>query len=201
MQDSEFDTRLERVRKAAEVIVDLPTETLQAEAFHYLLGKTPLVGTDQSDEVVDDEHEAGLDAPGDAGPDLRAAEKTSNPAAKKVGTRQRKPANVNPDKTIELSPDGKQSFAEFVAEKKPASHIEKYTASVYWLLDVAEHDKATISQIVTCYHASRWALPTDIRNTAAQAGRKHLDNSEGLDDIRLSNLGRNLILGMPTAAK
>lgn len=201
LQDSEFDTRLERVRKAAEVIVDLPTEALQADAFHYLLGKTPLAGANQDDEVVDYEPEPDLDAPADSESEVGTAGKMGSAAVKKAGPRQRKPANVNPDKAVELSPGGKQSFADFVAEKKPASHIEKYTASVYWLLEVAEYDKATIAQIVTCYHDSKWALPTDIRNTAAQAGRKQLDNSDGLDDIRLSSLGRNLILGLPKATK
>lgn len=201
MQDSEFDSRLERVRKAAEVIGDLPTEALQADAFHYLLGSTsgPLVeeveGVGNADQAAGPEFATAGEA------DANTTEKPGNTSAKKPGVRKGKPANVNPDKTLDLTPAGKQSFAEFVAEKKPVSHIEKYTASVYWMLEVAEYDKATIAQIVTCYHAAKWVLSANIRNTAAQAGRKHLDNSSGLDDIKLSSLGRNLVLGMTNATK
>lgn len=39
VSDAEFDQRLERVRKAADVIGSLPTKTLQADAFHYLIGQ------------------------------------------------------------------------------------------------------------------------------------------------------------------
>jgi hypothetical protein len=120
------------------------------------------------------------------------------PAGEKRSSGRRvKPATVNPDKTLDLSPHGKQSFAEFISEKKPVTHIERYTTIVYWLREIAEFPKATISQIVTCYHAAKWNLPTDVRNTASQAGRKELDNTEGLDDIKLSNLGRNLVMSLP----
>ncbi|KXC05170.1 hypothetical protein [Microbacterium hominis] len=104
---------------------------------------------------------------------------------------------MNPDKNLELSPTGKQSLADFVAEKKPSTQIEKYTVCIFWMLNIAEYPKAGISQIVTCYHAMNWALPTNIRNTASQAGKKEFDNTAGLDDIKLSSLGRNLVLALP----
>lgn len=200
MVDPEFDERLERVRKAAEVISGLPTKTLQAEAFHYLLGQ-PLpkrTKTPSPEPVAKGEGKPEPSAHAITDVDAGSPEKSGSPAnGKKSGTKRARPSSVSPDKALELAPSGKQSFAEFVAEKKPTTHIEKYTVCVYWMLEVAEYPKATISQIVTCYHAMNWTLPTDIRNTASQAGKKQFDNTGGLDDIKLSTLGRNLILGLP----
>ncbi|MCY1717973.1 hypothetical protein OVA26_13600 [Microbacterium sp. SL62] len=195
MSDAEFDQRLERVRKAADVIGSLPTKTLQADAFHYLIGQPVSHRT----RVEPEPRAQSQSAPSDD-----AAAQTADPPAapangKKSTPRKPKAPGVNPDKALELSPQGKQSFADFVAEKKPSTHIEKYTVCVYWMLVIAENTKATIAQIVTCYHAEKWTLPTDVKNTASQAGKKELDNSGGLEDIKLSNLGRNLVLGLPKA--
>ncbi|MBF4512287.1 hypothetical protein ITJ66_07265 [Plantibacter sp. VKM Ac-2885] len=198
LTDSDFNERIERVRKAAEVIGSLPTKALQTEAFHFLIGTRS--GQPTSPGLHFEPHKVNLDGPA-AGATTEQNPDTAKPEQKKSTPKKSKPASVNPDKQLELSPHGKQSFADFVAEKKPQTHMEKYTAAVFWILEIAEQPKATIAQIVTCYHSQKWNLPTDVRNTASQAGKKELDNSEGLDDIRLSNLGRNLITGLPQAEK
>lgn len=198
--DLEFDARLERVRKAAEVIGSLPTKALQADAFHYLIGQPIIRRAAEATTATASEGGTGSDdSTGDDSKTATASNGGNNPpaAGKKSSSRKSKPSGVNPDKALELAPAGKQSFADFAAEKQPSTQIEKYTVCVYWMLNIADYQKATIAQIVTCYHAMNWALPADVRNTASQAGKKEFDNSAGLDDIKLSSLGRNLVLGLP----
>ncbi len=199
MSDPDFDERLERVRKAAEVIGSLPTESLQADAFHYLIGqpvhRQPVAAPTALKPDAPKDVESGPTTSGahDADP----GDKKPNGGEKKPNARRSRPPLVNPDKTLLLNPDGKESFAEFIAQKRPQSHIEKYVVCVYWILEVAENPKATVAQIVTCYNAAKWKLPTDPRNMASQAGRKELDNTDGLDNIRLSTLGRNMVSELP----
>ncbi len=187
MKDVEFDTRLDRVKRATDVIKHLPSETLQTEALRYLLGNGAGEGAEErADGTTDDA--------------AQTKDNGSGKAAKKPAVRRAKPATVNPDKSLELAPSGKQSWDDFVAAKSPSNHHERYTAAVYWIREIAENDKATINQIVTCYHAQGWALPSDVRNQASQTGMKYLDSSS-LDDLKLSTLGVNLVNALPKSAK
>ncbi|HZJ40093.1 MAG TPA: hypothetical protein VFD20_03990, partial [Demequina sp.] len=123
MKDAEFDLRLDRVQRAAAVITKLPSETLQTEAFRYLLGESVAAPADPVDvEKLEGTTPAAQGAP----------ESDNGNGGKKSSTRRAKPANVAPDKNLVLAPAGKQSWSAFAAEKKPATHMERYTVAVYW---------------------------------------------------------------------
>jgi hypothetical protein len=199
MSDDDFDQRLNRVTKAAEALQLIDNAELQAEAFRYLIGSGARVSEKHADQTP-----SGTPA-GSGAAEPQATDSGNRNGApgtgKKSAQRKGKPSSVSPDKSIDLSPAGKQSFLEFAAEKRPAGHIERYTVCVYWIVEIAGLPSASVAQIVTCYHAASWPLPSDVRNTASQAGKKEFDNTDGLDKIRLSNLGRDLVLSLPKAEK
>ncbi len=95
---------------------------------------------------------------------------------------------------FDISPPGKTSWADFVAEKKPVNMNDKYAVCVHWLLDVAELPKATVNQIVTLFIAARWTLPSDPRNQTSQASRAGYLDSKDLQDIKLTSMGSARVL-------
>jgi hypothetical protein len=194
--DDDFDVRLGQVERAIAVINTIENNPdLQAAAFSHLFGTAPSLRGDVIEEApLVEEAAPAVQATASGEPAKR-----TNGGAKRA---RKAPASVPHDKTLNIAPAGKQSWVEFVAEKQPVTLHEKYVACVYWLLDVAELDKATINQIVTLFITSRWTLPKDPRNHASQAsGAGYLDSADK-SDLKLTSLGTALILNdLPRAAK
>lgn len=46
---------------------------------------------------------------------------------------------------------------------------EKYAVAVYWILRVAELPTATVAQVVSCFIAADWSLPSQVANAASQS--------------------------------
>lgn len=178
MSDTNFDLRVERVKKAAEVIGSLPSKALQADAFRYLLGEA---------------------APNPLPPKPSVSASTStgeinhSTADKKTRRSSGTKAPITQDRDLDLFPKGKTPFKEFASAKNPKNNDERYPVAVYWLREVAGHDKATVPQVVTCYRTAGWALPSDVSNAASKAVNAGYLSSGKADDLQLSSLGINLV--------
>ncbi len=97
-------------------------------------------------------------------------------------------------KDLNLSPEGKKVFKDFIEEKKPKSNQEKCTVSVYHMQHNLELTDIGTNHIFTCYKIGKWRVPADLDNTlkvtASQKG--WLDTSDG-NNIKTTTLGENLI--------
>jgi hypothetical protein len=177
MSDIEFDLRVERVKKAADVIGSLPTKSLQLDAFRYLLGQA--VVTTQPPSV----------------PASTAVDEAPDPIVKDKKPRRTSAAKspISQDRDVVLFPKDKKSFKDFAAEKAPASHTEKYAVAVYWLREVAGYGEATVAQVVSAYRAAGWPLPAQVANAASQAVKVGFLSSGKADDLQLSSGGINLV--------
>jgi len=145
----DFNERLDQVERAIKVISTIENNPdLQAAAFNHLFGTAPSLRGDAYEEplAVNDP------PPGAETDDTSKSGNGSNRAP-------RQPAAVPQDKTLNISPTGKISWADFAAEKKPAGMNDKYAVCVYWLVDIAELPKATVNQIVSLFIAAKWTLP------------------------------------------
>lgn len=138
-----------------------------------------------------------------AAPDLEApadddTHETIKPQREK---RKKRTKSVAADRQLNLRPEGKQSFADFVAAKQPSANNEKNVASVYYLTDVLCQPGATLSQIVSCYDDRSWRVPSDIKNSLQQtASTQGWINTENSDEIILEVKGRNHVkYDMPSA--
>lgn len=101
--------------------------------------------------------------------------------------------SVGLDKDLSLRPKGKKAFQDFADEKKPATHDDKVTAAVYWLLKEAGH-KATAEAVNSCYKGAGWKRPTDLRNAIAQVGsKKGWIDTEDSSDLKVTNSGEDRI--------
>lgn len=188
MDDTEFDARLDRVKRASDVVSALPKQ-LQTSAFHYLIDGAPLAP-------------AGPHAPhppsgGDGSSSTPVAQKeteagrTSSRRARKNGSKSGKSASN--DLEIDLFPEGKASFKDFAAEKSPATNDERYAVAVYWILRVAELETATVAQVMSCFMVADWRLPTDAANGASKSRVAGFLSSGRSEDLKLSSIGINLV--------
>jgi hypothetical protein len=97
-------------------------------------------------------------------------------------------------KDLNLRPKGKKSLDEFAEIKKPSSHYEKCSVSVYYLKNELNILAITESHVYTCYKHMKWRNPADISNTLAYTASHYgwLDTSN-LQDIKLTPIGENLV--------
>lgn len=191
MDDNEFDSRLDRVRRAAEVIDALP-KRLQDQAFQYLVGTSLTVAAPATAAVAA--------TPEAEGPAPNAAIAEESPTTNGSGTTRktrRGTAKTNKsapqDRDIDLFPAGKTSFEDFAAEKDPKTNDEKYAVAVYWLLRVAELPAATVPQVVSCYLAANWSLPSQVGNAASRSRQAGFLSSAKAEDLQLTSIGINLV--------
>lgn len=97
------------------------------------------------------------------------------------------------DKTLNLKPGGKISFADFATQKNPSTDREKVVLCVYYLLNKIEKKPIGINQVYTCYK-SIWRVPADLAGTLrwVSSQKGWLDTSDSLD-IKMTPQGDNLI--------
>ncbi len=136
-------------------------------------------------------------------PDVEASadDNAPEPVKPQREKRKKRTKSVTADRKLNLRPEGKQSFADFVTAKQPATNNEKNVASVYYLTDVLGQPGAGLSQIVSCYDDRDWRVPADIKNSLQQtASTQGWINTENSDEIILEVKGRNHVkYDMPSA--
>lgn len=99
---------------------------------------------------------------------------------------------VAADRDLDLRPDNKQSFADFVAEKPPTNNSEKNVISVFYLTEVLGQGSVTIAQIASCYDDRDWRIPADLKNNLQKtASSEGWINTQDSDAILLEVKGRN----------
>lgn len=100
---------------------------------------------------------------------------------------------ISMDKTLNLSPNGKQSAAQFGAEKSPSNVIQKSVVAVYYLRDVLELEKVSVEGVFTFFKTLSWPVPADLKNTLQQAGTHGFLDTSDSQAIKLTSLGENLV--------
>jgi hypothetical protein len=108
------------------------------------------------------------------------------------GKSKQKPQRIISD--LDLRPNNKKSFIDFINEKKPNNMKEKLTLSVYYLKNILEIDSVNINHIYTCFKGTKdWLLPTNLINMIQQTGSAGLLITNNLDNIEIPTVGENLI--------
>jgi len=185
-----FEDRLSQLERALKVVKTVESNPeLQTRALDWLLGGVPVVS------VPPPSAPPPSAPPASNGGESTGKSKRSKPSGSKTTA-------VAQDKTLDIAPKGKTTWAEFVAAKKPTTNDEKNTAAVYWLLEEAARPTAGISQIVTLFIAAKWDLPKNPKNSAQIAGTHGLLDTSNSDDIKLTSQGTALVVNtMPKPTK
>jgi hypothetical protein len=185
-----FDERLDQLDRALKVVKTVESNPeLQTRALDWLLGGVPAAATPAP----------STPPPGDP-PAGNGGESNGKP--RRSRSSGSKTTSVTQDKTLDIAPKGKTTWADFVTAKNPTTNDEKNTAAVYWLLQEAARPTAGISQIVTLFIAAKWDLPKNPKNSAQIAGTHGLLDTSNSDDIKLTSQGTALVVNtLPKPAK
>ena len=100
--------------------------------------------------------------------DPKPALKAKSP--QKTAKKYKNKSIISMDKSLNLSPSGKKSAAQFSSEKLPSNVMQKCVVAVYYLRDVLELEKITVSAVYTVFKTLGWPIPSDLKNTLHQAG-------------------------------
>jgi hypothetical protein len=188
MAEKEFGDLLKRMGEIAKAVNAFTSEAVQGEAFATLVS------------ALNDQHDDG--GPGRAtdvgNPSAPPATKVAGAAAKvRNGKRENSGASkaTKIDRDLDLHPSGKQSFADFIAEKQPSSNQDKFAVIVYYLEQILEHPRVSVSQIHTVFRlTSGWREPTDLEGALRVAAtRKATIDTADLENITTTAQGRNFV--------
>jgi hypothetical protein len=125
------------------------------------------------------------------------------PAVRPRRTRRSAPANVSAERDIDFRPEGKQSFKDFVIEKKPKSNDERNVVAVYYLERILEVPSITVGHVLAAYKEREWREPSDPANSLqVTASAKNWLNTANMAAVRTTPGGRNVVEhDMPLASK
>jgi hypothetical protein len=113
-------------------------------------------------------------------------------AVKPKGTKKAKVV-ISMDKSLNLSPPGKQSALQFAALKTPTNALQKCVVAVHYLRDVIEMPKVKTDAVLTFFKTVQWPVPADLKNTLQQAGSAGWLDTANSEDIKLTSSGENLV--------
>ena len=91
--------------------------------------------------------------------------------------------------------EGKQSFEDFIAKKKPASAIEFNTVSAFYLSEVIELDRITPDHIYTCYAEVKRRSPDVLSQSLRDTSGRRYGYLDIADDgiITIPLRGKNFV--------
>jgi hypothetical protein len=195
MSQDEFDQLLAAMPDIAKVVNEFKSEDVQRNAFAALvhaMGVTSFAEHHEDQQVQDKVH-SGQPKSGVANTDrVESVSEATN------GKRPKKPAAkraISIAKDLDLRPNGKQAFKDFIAEKDPTGFYERNTAAVYYLEQTLGLSNIGAPYVLAAYRECSWKeagnLAQSIRDTAAKKG--WLDSSDG-NKLSTTPSGRNLIV-------
>lgn len=201
MSTEDLDALLERMPKIAEAVNAFNSETVQQEAFVSLVaafnGKTARRLSEALPNVkaiVEDE------------PTLPTDSVFENDVAANGGSQQkrtRKKSNGSKSdwtmvKGLDLFPEGKKSFEDFIAEKQPSSNQDRFPVIIYYLSETLGISPVTKNEVGTVFRLmapSGWQEPTNLTTGLQMAAhRKATIDSSSMDDLKITPTGRNFVL-------
>ncbi|SRR6266849_6744400 len=186
-----LDDLLKRMPEIATAVNAFSSETVQQRAFDALLSTIPIARSTATStpEVAHTNGSNGhiktrrrrskVDASTDLG-DVTERRRRKSGSPKTVGD-------------LNLRPDGKASFRDFVAAKAPSGALEQNVVAAYYVKQELSLEPISIDHIHTCYLNAEWRLPANLQNSLSKSAMKGWLNTSDQDDIQLTAQGINLV--------
>ncbi|MGK2286903.1 hypothetical protein [Pedomonas sp. V897] len=198
MAKQEFDDLLSRMGAIAEAVNAFQSEIVQKEAFTALIAAFAN-GTVHARQLSIAQP---LDFVEPASNDEAAVVEV--PTAKSVTGKQRVKKSKNGGtakaewalvKELNLRPEGKKSFYEFIDEKKPKSNEDKYAVIVYYLQHILKLPAVSINEVGTVFRlVPAWREPKSVMTgLRVAASRKATIDTSNFEDIKTTPHGRNFV--------
>lgn len=150
----------------------------------------------------DAEPEAVEEAQAADSPEVEDAIEVTAPAASRRPSAPRKAPNFKVIKDLKFD-DVKPTLAEFVAEKKPGSTLDKYLCIAYWFKHHKGVENLTTEHFFTAFMTYQWTLPahaaTPINDLRHQKRQWMAVGEPGTSTI--TNAGERRVMEMGKAAE
>jgi hypothetical protein len=121
--------------------------------------------------------------------------------SKRTSTSNRSQKRLYPqakiDNNIEIA-GGNFPLTDFIAQKNPSNHAERYLVLASWLKDQCQRPVVSIDQIYTCYKLLDWSTPDDIGGVFRKLKRQGCFSSPEDGSFSLTNVGENHVNKMGT---
>ncbi|ODA00237.1 hypothetical protein A7P25_02030 [Achromobacter xylosoxidans] len=125
----------------------------------------------------------------------------ATPAPRRPST-PRKPPNFKIIKELKFD-DVVPTLSDFVDEKKPENHLDRYLCIAYWFKHHKDLEDLTTQHFFTAYMHYRWPLPasadTPVRDLRHRK-RQHFLAGDTQGTTTISNSGERIVLEMGKAA-
>jgi hypothetical protein len=201
MSTEDLDALLERMPRIAEAVNAFNSETVQQEAFVSLVaafnGKTARRLTDalpnirdivEEEPVLPNDSSVEPDVAPNTGPQQKRPRKKSNGAK----------SDWTMVKDLDLFPEGKKSFEDFIVEKQPSSNQDRFPVIIYYLTEILGISPVTKNEVGTVFRLmarNGWQEPTNLTTGLQMAAhRKATIDSSSTDDLKITPTGRNFVL-------
>jgi hypothetical protein len=159
-----------------------------------------------TDEFIDKHLKAFYDRIGKAVVPRPSTDSKREPSAPEVVTKKpeektrkigKKTAKTKSSHTmlseLNLKPDGKQSFYDFVKTKNPSSDITKCVVSVYYIERLLGEAVST-DHVYTCFKTMGWRIPSNLDNKLYQISSvKGWLMTSDMSNIKVTAKGENLV--------
>lgn len=100
--------------------------------------------------------------------------------------------NLVPD--LDFRPKGKQSFKEFIGEKKPKNDVEWALANVYYMQHIMGLSKIGPAHVKTAFKEANISIPVDLKQTIRNLRKSKVWlNFTDIEDVRTTTQGENHI--------
>jgi hypothetical protein len=197
-----FERLLKALPDIASAVNQFESATVQEQAFEALVRALGLAEPPPAAAPA----VAGMDFATSANGDLNGeAGEVETETTTTTTRRRRRPAStaVSADRDIDFRPAGKQSFRDFVAEKKPATNDERNLIAVYYLEQILGMSRIGASHVLAAYKDCNWREPASpVNSLQVTASRKNWLNTADITAIRTTPPGRNMVEhDMPLPAK
>lgn len=170
----DIENAITLITKINEATKDIPDEETRKTAFRILMTKAGLDGA------------LPTQASNAAAPKVVAdAPENGEKKAKKTKSSMSKGA-PDIDADLNLEPEGKPSFGDFVQKRKLKGHLDQFSAAIYYLREILKIDQVGEKQVATCYKDRNWNWPADFKNTFSQGKSAKRFVYEAFEDVKLT---------------
>jgi hypothetical protein len=180
MAENELNDLMKRMGEIAKAVNAFKSEAVQQTAFAALIDA--FNGSDARDDTLGET----------AGESKKADGKKAAPVKSKTGTSKGK---TKVDSEVNLRPQGKKSFVDFIAEKKPSSNQDKFAVVVFYLEQIAQIPAVSLAHIGFVFRVTPgWREPAnlDVAVRVAATRKATIDVSDA-NDIKTTPQGRNFV--------
>lgn len=192
MNEQKLDALLKRMPDIASAVNSFQSEAIQHEAFLALIeayaGSPPRAARAPVEEA---------EAPdtGESSGDGSETPKSTTRGRKQVRKQGGSKEGFKFARDLDLRPQGKTSFTDFIADKQPRSNEDKYAVTVYWLKEVLQLPAVSADHVGTVFRLIQgWRESKDVRAALrVTATRKGTIDTANPEDIRVTPHGRNFV--------